>query len=109
MSATKAGHHQFSSNGGSKKTMHNSAISASSTSAKKQNRAFYKHKKDDDEIDEEAGGSSADFMTEKYRKDNDKKLDALADSVTQIKNLSKNIGNQMEEEKTTIGQLDGGF
>ena len=48
-------------------------------------------------------------MTEKYRKDNDKKLDALADSVTQIKNLSKNIGNQMEEEKTTIGQLDGGF
>ena len=63
----------------------------------------------DDEIDEESGATSKDFMTEKYRKDNDKKLDALADSVTQIKNLSKNIGSQMEEEKTTIGQLDGGF
>ena len=103
--SSKGSHNQFNSNG-SKKTMQNSAIS-SSTSAKKQNRAFYKHKKDDDEIDEEAGG--ADYMTQKYRKDNDKKLDALADSVSQIKNLSKNIGNQMEEEKTTIGQLDGGF
>ena len=68
-----------------------------------------KYKKNDDEIDEESGATSKDFMTEKYRKDNDKKLDALADSVTQIKNLSKNIGSQMEEEKTTIGQLDGGF
>ena len=48
-------------------------------------------------------------MEQKYKQDNDRKLDALADSVTSIKNLSKNIGNQMEEEKTVIGQLDGGF
>ena len=83
---------------------------ASSFLAKNQKRASgFKHKKDDDEIDEESGAVSKDFMEQKYRRDNDKKLDVLANSVTQIKNLSKNIGNQMEEEKTTIGQLDGGF
>ena len=83
---------------------------SSSTSAKRGavNTSGFKHKKDDDEIDEESGASK-DFMEQKYRKDNDKKLDALADSVTSIKQLSKNIGVQMEEEKTTIGQLDIGF
>ena len=87
-----------------------SSTTSSSFLAKNQKRASgFKHKKDDDEIDEESGAASKDYMEQKYRKDNDKKLDVLANSVTQIKNLSKNIGNQMEEEKTTIGQLDGGF
>ena len=49
-------------------------------------------KKNDDNIDEESGASK-DFMEQKYKQDNDRKLDALADSVTSIKNLSKNIGN----------------
>ena len=89
-------------NNSGQKPINGRASSATSSSflAKNQKRASgFKHKKDDDEIDEESGAASKDFMEKKYRRDNDKKLDVLANSVTQIKNLSKNIGNQMEEEK----------
>lgn len=50
-----------------------------------------------------------DFMEKKYRQENEAKLDALANSVSSIKQLTRNIGNQMEEEKTVIGQMDVGF
>ena len=75
-----------------------------------------KHKKNDD-VDEESrlGGpsssssSNSGYLESKYRKDNEEKLDALANSVTSIRNLSKNMGAQIEEEKKVQGQLDGGF
>ena len=34
-----------------------------------------------------------DYMEQKYRKENEAKLDALANSVSSIKQISKNIGN----------------
>ena len=57
--------------------------------------------KKNDDIDEESG-MGQDYMEQKYRKENEAKLDALANSVSSIKQISKNIGNQMEEEKGVI-------
>ena len=48
--------------------------------------------KKNDDIDEESG-MGQDYMEQKYRKENEAKLDALANSVSSIKQISKNIGN----------------
>ena len=50
-----------------------------------------KHKKNDD-VDEESRPGRGDFVEATYYKENEKKLDALANSVTSIRNISKNIG-----------------
>ena len=68
------------------------------------------HKKDDDvDMESGPGGANKDYMEKKYKQDNDQKLDLLANSVSSIKQMSRNIGSQMEEEKSIIGSLDTGF
>ena len=64
------------------------------------------HKKNDD-LDEESRGGG--FMEQKYKKDNEEKLDALANAASSIKQLSRTMGTQLEEEKEVQKQLDGGF
>ena len=37
-------------------------------------------------------------MEKKYRQENEEKLDALANAASSIKNLSRNMGSQLDEE-----------
>ena len=50
-----------------------------------------------------------DYLEKQYKQDNEAKLDALANSVSSIKNLSRNMGRQLEEEKEVQKDLDTGF
>ena len=45
------------------------------------------------------GKGGQDYLEKQYKQDNEAKLDALANSVSSIKNLSRNMGRQLEEEK----------
>ena len=55
------------------------------------------------------GKGGQDYLEKQYKQDNEAKLDALANSVSSIKNLSRNMGRQLEEEKEVQKDLDTGF
>ena len=71
------------------------------------------HKKNDDMDEESRGGAapgkSADFMEKQYKQENEAKIDALANSVTSIKHLSRNMGRQLDEGKEVNKDLKDSF
>ena len=63
------------------------------------------HKKDDRTIDEEANH----LVEADLRKMNDHKIDIISDQVVQMRNLSKHLGTQLEDQKPILEKLEGGF
>ena len=68
-----------------------------------------KHKKNDDLDEESRQAANPDYMEKRYKQENEQKLDALASAASSIKNMSRNIGGQLDEEKKIQGDLDTGF
>mmetsp|Transcript_9498 Transcript_9498/g.11710 ORF Transcript_9498/g.11710 Transcript_9498/m.11710 type:complete len:109 (+) Transcript_9498:53-379(+) len=88
---------------------------ATSLHQQKKKRALLKlpgsqHKKNDD-VDEESrmAAKNGDYMEKQYKRENEAKIDALADAVSSIKQMSRNTGRQLEEEKQVQKELDTGF
>ena len=63
------------------------------------------HKKDDDKGDEESKG----YIEKNMEQENNKKMDVLAQNISNIKIVSRSIGTHLNEEKKLTDELDGGF
>ena len=75
---------------------------------KKKPALINKHKKNDD-VNIEPDEESRSFVEKRLEQDNKEKIDVLSEHVTAMKSLSKGMGQQLEEEKTVLKDLDSGF
>ena len=64
------------------------------------------HKKNDD-IDPEIGNDK--LVEESMQEDNNKKINILASQVSAIKNISKGLGEHVNNEAGLLGNIDGKF
>ena len=64
------------------------------------------HKKNDDLQDPEKGGKDDQSVENQLKKENTEKIDLLAKSVSQIKQITYGIGEHMKDEKGLLTNLD---
>lgn len=56
-------------------------------------------------IDEEANR----LVENELRRQNDQKLEIIADQVAQMRSVSKHLGTQLEDEKPMLQKIEGGL